>query len=65
MHDLLGVGVGVVTIVTPCTHVFPPIAEPVHWNVLDAVDPKNETARMIVAAIMPRSTAYSTAVAPR
>jgi hypothetical protein len=65
LHDLSGSGVGVVTIVTPWTQVFPPIAEPVHLNVLEVVEPKKDAARMIVAAIIPKSTAYSTAVAPR
>ena len=52
------------TIWTPCTHVFPPIAVPAHWNVLEVVEPKNETARIKMPAIIPSRTAYSTALAP-
>jgi hypothetical protein len=33
-------------------------------NVLEVVEPKNETARIRTAAIIPNRTAYSTALAP-
>lgn len=65
VHEWLGFGVEMgVTICTPWTHVFPPIDWPVQLNVLEAVEPRNETAKMMTAAIKPSRTAYSTAVAP-